>query len=147
MRARRKIVIIAGPNAAGLSPFQPDAAAFRASRPMLEEIVVQAAAGRNFACETTLSGRTYAAMIPAWRSAGYQVMLLFLGLESAGEAIARVAMRMRQSGHAIPPPVIRCRSILGWRNFKEAYRPSVDYWQWHDNGDPTPRLLEEGANS
>ena len=174
MTAQRKIVIIAGPNgagkttfareflpfeagcptfvnadliAAGLSPFQPDAAAFRASRLMLEEIAAQAAAGRNFAFETTLSGRTYAAMIPAWRSAGYQVKLLFLGLESFEEAIARVAMRVRQGGHAIPPAVIRRRFALGLKNFKDVYRPRVDYWQWYDNGGPTPRLLEEGVNS
>jgi predicted ABC-type ATPase len=169
-----KIVIIAGPNgagktifareflpfeadcptfvnadliAAGLSPFQPDAAALRAGRLMLEEIATLVAAGRSFAFETTLSGRTYAAMIPTWRSAGYQVKLLFLGLASAEEAIARVAMRVRQGGHAIPPEVIRRRFTLGLRNFRDVYRPRVDFWQWYDNGGPTPRLLEEGENS
>jgi predicted ABC-type ATPase len=171
---QRKIVIIAGPNgagkttfareflpfeagcptfvnadliAAGLSPFQPDAAAFRAARLMLEEITTLVAARRSFAFETTLSGRTYAAMIPTWRSAGYRVKLLFLGLASAEEAIARVMMRVRQGGHDIPPEVIRRRFTLGLRNFRDVYRPCVDYWQWFDNGGPAPRLLEEGDNS
>lgn len=80
---QRKIVIIAGPNgagkttfareflpfeadcpifinadliAAGLSPFQPEAAAFRAGRVMLEEIKTYVGAIRSFAFETTLSG-------------------------------------------------------------------------------------------
>ena len=56
---------------------------------MLEEIATLVAAGRSFTFETTLSGRTYAAMIPTWRSAGYQVKLLFLGLASAEEANQR----------------------------------------------------------
>ena len=87
MRTEKKIVIIAGPNgagkttfareflpfeagcpvfinadliAAGLSPFQPDVAAFRAGRVMLGEITAHVAAGRDFAFETTLSGLTYA---------------------------------------------------------------------------------------
>lgn len=99
MRPRR-VVIIAGPNgagkttfaleflpkeagcrvfvnadliAAGLSPFQPRAAAFRAGRLMLEEIERHATAGRSFAFETTLSGRTYVPMIAAWRAAGFTV--------------------------------------------------------------------------
>lgn len=173
MSPQRKIVIIAGPNgagkttfareflpfeadcptfvnadliAAGLSPFQPESAAFRAGRLMLAEIASLAAAGQSFAFETTLSGRIYFPMIPTWRSAGYQVKLLFLGLASAEEAIARVDMRVRQGGHAIPQAVIRRRFALGLRNFRDVYRPRVDYWQWYDNGGPTPRLLEEGEN-
>lgn len=96
MSKPKKIVIIAGPNgagkttfareflpceadcpvfvnadliAAGLSPFQPEAAAFRAGRVMLEEISSHVAAGRSLAFETTLSGLTYARMIPKWQSA------------------------------------------------------------------------------
>ncbi|MCB1822303.1 MAG: Zeta toxin family protein, partial [Candidatus Competibacteraceae bacterium] len=83
MSEQKKIVIIAGPNgagkttfareflpfeagcpifinadliAAGLSPFQPEAAAFRAGRLMLEEIAIHIAANKSFAFETTLSG-------------------------------------------------------------------------------------------
>lgn len=70
---------------------------------MLEEITAHVAAGRNFAFETTLSGLTYATMIPTWRSAGYRVKLLFMSLASEEEAIARVAMRVRQGGHNIRP--------------------------------------------
>src|SRR6266704_5741074 len=74
--------------AAGLSPFNPDAAAFRAGRLMLEEIDRHAAAGRNFAFETTLAGHTYATRISEWRAAGYKVKLVFLALRAPDEAIA-----------------------------------------------------------
>ena len=91
----KRIVIIAGPNgagkttfareflptdadcpnfvnadliAAGLSPFAPDHAAFKAGRLMLETIADYAKRGESFAFETTLSGLTYAQMITVWRS-------------------------------------------------------------------------------
>lgn len=174
MSAGKKIVIIAGPNgagkttfareflpfeaacpvfvnadliAAGLSPFQPDVAAFRAGRVMLAEIAAHVAVGRSFAFETTLSGLTYATMIPEWRLAGYSVKLLFLSLASADEAIARVAMRVRQGGHNIPAAVIRRRFVSGIKNFHDVYRSRVDFWQWFDNSGPAPQLREEGGNS
>ena len=172
MAAQKKIVIIVGPNsagkttfarefllfeaecpvfinadliAAGLSPFQPEAVAFRAGRVMLEEISAHVAASRSFAFETTLSGLTYARMIPQWRSAGYRVKLVFLSLGSEEEAIARVAMRVRQGGHDIPPEVVRRRFVSGMRNFRDVYRARVDFWQWFDNSGLVPQFREEGG--
>lgn len=169
----KKVVIIAGPNgagkttfareflpreaglptfinadliAAGLSPFDPDAAAFRAGRMMLEEIDRCARARESFAFETTLSGHTYLHRIDAWRAAGFVVKLIFLSLGSPEDAIARVAMRVRQGGHDVAPGVIRRRFTKGLRNFLDVYRNRVDYWQWLDNSGPLPRLLDEGVN-
>lgn len=97
MNKDKKIIIIAGPNgagkttfaqeylpkeancpvfvnadliAAGISPFLPEKAAFHAGRLMLEEINRHVSNGDSFAFETTLSGRTYAQMIPEWRKMG-----------------------------------------------------------------------------
>ena len=108
MTREKKIVIIAGPNgagkttfaleflpreadcpdfinvdliAAGLSPLQPDRAAIRAGRLMLDEIKRRVRAGTSFAFETTLSGRNYSQMIPRWRVAGYHVKLIFLSCQ------------------------------------------------------------------
>jgi predicted ABC-type ATPase len=171
--AQKKIVIIAGPNgagkttfarvflpfeadcplfinadliAAGLSPFQPEVAAIRAGRLMLEEIDRNAEAGRNFAFETTLSGHTYARRIPAWRSARYSVKLIFLALPTPEEAIERVAIRVEQGGHNVAPDVIRRRFAVGLKNFRDFYRSQVDYWQLFDNSGSVPKLLEEGTN-
>ncbi|MGO8756112.1 MAG: Zeta toxin family protein [Gallionellaceae bacterium] len=121
----KRILIIAGPNGAGettfaceflpneahcpnfvnadliaarRSPFAPDLAAFKAGRLMLEEIAGHAKRGESFAFETTLSGLTYAQMIPAWRSSGYAVELAFLSLPDVEMAIEHVAMRVKQGG-------------------------------------------------
>jgi predicted ABC-type ATPase len=170
----KKIVIIAGPNgagkttfareflpreagcpvfvnadliAAGLSPFRPEAAAFRAGRLMLAEIARHAAEGRSFAFETTLSGLTYARMIGDSRAAGFVVKLIFLSLATPEEAIARVAMRVRQGGHDVPPDIIRRRFATGRRNFHEVYRHRVDRWKLFDNSGDAPKLNDEGGNS
>src|SRR5256885_5762660 len=124
----KKIIIIAGPNgagkttfaraflpyeagcphfinadliAAGLSPFAPDRAAIRAGRIMLDEISRSAVQGDNFAFETTLSGLAYARRIALWRSEGYTVKLILLKLASVEEAVARVAMLVRQGRHDV----------------------------------------------
>lgn len=57
---------------------------------MLTEITEHARRGESFAFETTLSGRGYARLIPAWRADGYLVKLFFLRLASPELAIARV---------------------------------------------------------
>ena len=174
MTASKKIVIIAGPNgagkttfareflpfeggcpifvnadliAAGIAPFQPEAVAFRAGRLMLQELAHHAAEGRSFAFETTLSGRTYAPMIDAWRAQGYTVKLVFLSLMSAEEAVVRVANRVRQGGHHIPEDTIRRRFDAGLRSVHDIYRARVDYWQLFDNSGDSPLLLAEGAHA
>lgn len=168
----KRIVIIAGPNgagkttfareflptdaelpnfvnadliAAGLSPFAPDLAAFKAGRLMLETIADYAKRSESFSFETTLSGLTYAQMIPAWRSSGYAVKLIFLSLQNVETAIARVAARVMQGGHNVPEEVIRRRFAHGIANFGR-YKLLVDSWQLYDNSDTPAVLIEEGQN-
>jgi len=167
--SNKRIVIIAGPNgtgkttfareflptdaelpnfvnadliAAGLSPFAPDVAAFKAGRIMLETIAEYVKHGESFSFETTLSGLTYAQMIPVWRSSGYAVKLIFLSLPDVEIAIERVATRVIQGGHNVPEEVIRRRFAHGIANF-ERYKLLVDGWQLYDNSGAPPVLLDE----
>lgn len=173
MASEKKIVIIAGPNgagkttfaleflpreadcpdfinvdliAAGLSPFDPDQAAIRAGRLMLEEIRRRVRNGNSFAFETTLSGRHYARMIPRWRAMGYHVKLIFLNLPTADLAVARVAARVAQGGHNVPEPVVRRRFDRGLRNLQNMYRTLVNSWALYDNSGMGPRLIASGDN-
>jgi predicted ABC-type ATPase len=168
----KRIVIIAGPNgagkttfareflpmdaelpnfvnadliAAGLSPFAPDLAAFKAGRIMLETIADYTKRGESFSFETTLSGLTYARMIPVWRASGYLVKLFFLSLPNAEMALERVATRVIQGGHNVPEEVIRRRFLHGIENF-ERYKLLVDSWQLYDNSGAPTVLLDEGQN-
>ena len=174
MSIREKIVIIAGPNgagkttfareflpreadcpdfinvdliAAGLSPFDPNRAALRAGRLMLQEIHRRVNAGESFAFETTLAGRNYARLIPYWRAAGYHVKLIFLCLPTADLAVARVAARAAQGGYNVPEDVIRRRFDAGLRNLEGLYRRLVNTWVVYENSGPTPIPIAAGDNS
>lgn len=169
MTQERKVIAIAGPNgagkttfareflpheagcpvfvnadliAAGLAPFAPETAAVQAGRLMLQELDRHFAAGESFAFETTLSGRGYVQRIRAWQAAGYRVKLIFLQLDSADEAVARVAQRVRQGGHDIPEATIRRRFAVGRQNFERLYAPLVDAWALYDNAGAKPVLLD-----
>jgi predicted ABC-type ATPase len=174
MAKQRRIIILAGPNgvgkttfareyllkeahcpdfvnvdliAAGLSPFDPARAAIRAGRIMLAEIQRRIRKGESFAFETTLSGHMYARLIPEWRSADYQVRLIFLSLPNPEIAVARVAARVAQGGHHVASAVVRRRFDSGLRNFQDVYMELVDKWEWYDNSGNTPRLISAGANA
>src|SRR5260221_4352344 len=56
--------------ARGYSPFDPDAGMLRAGREVLERIVESTSAGKDFAFETTLSGRTYVQVLRPVKKAG-----------------------------------------------------------------------------
>ena len=173
MSAGRKVIIIAGPDgagkttfarehlpceagcptfvdadmiAAGLSPFQPEAAPFRAARLMVEEIENHARHRKSFAFETTLSGLGYARMIPRWRSDGYTVKPIFLSLATPEAAIERVRFRVDQGGHDVPRDVVRRRFARGLKNFQNLYLRLVDYWQWFDNSGRVPTSIDKGEN-
>ena len=130
--------------AAGLSPFRPDLTALRAGRLMLSMIHDYVRRGESFAFETTLSGRSYARLIPHWREQRYSVELFFLRLSRPEIAIARVKQRVAEGGHDVPEPVIRRRFHAGLRNFEHIYKGLVDKWVVYDNSGNEPELLEEG---
>ena len=76
--------------AKGLSPLNPDREAFRAGRLMLQLIHESVEANETFAIETTLSSRNYLNHIQGWKNKGYQIVLLFIELDSPELAIRRL---------------------------------------------------------
>ncbi len=164
----KKIIIIAGPNgagkttfardflpqeahmlrfvnadliAAGLSPFNPEVATFKAARLMLKEIDECAQKGESFSFETTLSGLTYLQRIKDWRTEGYIVKIWFLSLDSADYAVSRVAERVEQGGHNIPEEIIRRRFAAGLNNFQNKYKAVADSWALYDGTLTPPKMI------
>ena len=127
--------------AAGLAPFSPETASLQAGRLMIQEIARHFEARRSFAIETTLAGRGYLRQINQWQQADYRVTLIFLQLPHADEAIERVALRVSQGGHHIPPDVVRRRFHAGLKNFEQLYSKRVDNWLRYDSSSTALRLL------
>lgn len=168
---RKRVLVLAGPNgagkttfareyllneaacpvfvnadaiAAGLSPFEPDRAAIRAGRLMLELIEERIGREESFALETTLAGRNWLEPIARWRRSGYRVEIFFLARASADLAVARVAQRVATGGHDVPEAVVRRRFVRGRDNFDRLYRPAADAWALYDNSGAGPVLMARG---
>ena len=133
-----RIYVLAGVNGAGKSSvggaileeagatfYNPDTAA-REFRLKLPEIGQEEANGlawqeglrlleraiderMDFAFETTLGGNTMASLLEKASSAGMEVRIWYVGLESADLHIARVRSRVAMGGHDIPEAKIRER--------------------------------------
>lgn len=167
-----RIIVIAGPNGAGkssfaaeylkregagrpfvngddiaarLNPVDPAAAAQEAGRIVLRQTEAYVAGGTDFAVETTLSGRAYAARIRRWQARGYRVAIIYLRLPSADHAVERVAQRVAEAGHDIPEAVVRRRFVRSWANFRDLYQEVADEWLVYDNSVRPPLLLEESG--
>ena len=130
--------------ARGLSPFVPERARIEAGRLVLTRFRQFVEDRRDFALETTLSGRTYRKHFEAARAAGYHIRLDFLLLPELEDSIRRVADRVEQGGHNVPLDDLRRRFKVSVQNLFNIYRPVIDRWSLYDNGQHTPVLLAFG---
>jgi predicted ABC-type ATPase len=129
--------------ARGLSPYNPEGAAFAAGRLMLQRMQTLASEENSFAIETTCSGRGYLKLLRRCRDIGWRITLVFLWLPSPEIAMERVARRVSAGGHAVPPEVIIRRYWAGLRNMRELYLPVVDNAAIFDNSGEMPILIAE----
>lgn len=139
--ANCRVFINADLIAQGMSPFDPDKAAFRAGRLMLEEIGTQAARGVDFGFETTLSGKGHLHVVRGLKKRGYEVHIFYLWVPSAELTLARIKERVLRGGHDVAEPVVRRRFARSFRNFLWEYRPLADSWTLYDNTAETPALI------
>lgn len=119
--------------AKGLSPVRPELAAFAAGRRLIEEARALIATGDRFAIESTLSGKTYVKLLSEAKGRGYRVVLHYIMVGSATQAVERVRLRVLTGGHHVPEGDIRRRYQRSLRHFAEDYLPLADEWGLWDN--------------
>jgi predicted ABC-type ATPase len=127
--------------AAGLAPFQPEAAALSAGKILLGEFRRLARKRKSFAAESTLAGAGLAPRLQALRKAGYRLHLHFLWLPSVDLALARVRARVRAGGHDIPEETVRRRFAAGLENLRGPFAAIFDDVRLFDNSGARPRLV------
>jgi predicted ABC-type ATPase len=90
----------------GISQMQANSAAWHEGRRLLERAI----AGKlDFAFETTLGGKTIAALLDRALEQRIEVRIWYVGLDSVERHLARVRSRVAQGGHDIPEEKIRER--------------------------------------
>jgi predicted ABC-type ATPase len=139
------LIIIAGPNGAGKSTFtratqealqvpiidpdlearklrpdNPEAAAIDGGRQAIKRARAYLGNNESFAVETTLSGNTYLRMMAEAKQKGWQVNLLYVGVDNVQTSIERVAQRVAAGGHNVPEADIRRRYARSLANLPVA---------------------------
>jgi len=131
--------------ARGLSPLDPTLTAFKAGRLLIEEARAMIAAKASFAIESTLSGKTYVAMIREAKSLGYRFVLHYIVIDSGTQAVDRVALRVKLGGHHVPEDDVRRRFDRSRKHFMEDYLPLADDWGLWDNLTPPARQIADNS--
>ena len=172
MSSDKKLYIIAGCNGAGkttasklilpeklifinadiiafeLCPNNVESVAFLAGRIMLKKIDELMSTRVSFAIETTLSTKSFFALIKKAQLLEYQVILIFFWLNSFDLAIERVHGRVLQGGHFIEDEVVARRYKRGISNLINIYIPLIDELLVFDNSaTPLELIAEKNYNS
>ena len=90
----------------GMTAEQANAAAWQEGRRLLERAIAERL---DFAFETTLGGRTMVSLLDDAITAGIDVRIWYVGVESPELCVERVRARVAAGGHAIPEAKIRER--------------------------------------
>lgn len=139
------LIVIAGPNGAGkstftaslgraagvpvidpdaiarrLQPLAPEQAAVQAGREVLKQEATYLDQSTSFAVETTLAGTGVLRLMEKARERGYRVHLVYIGLENVQTSLDRIAERVAQGGHGVPPDDVRRRYERSMRNLEAA---------------------------
>jgi len=131
--------------ARGLSPLDPSLTAFKAGRLLIEEARGLIAAKASFAIESTLSGKTYVAMIREAKAQGYRFLLQYIMIGSSDQAVGRVALRVKLGGHHVPEEDVRRRFERSRKHFMQDYVPLADEWGLWDNLSPPAVQIADSA--
>lgn len=124
-----------------LNPADPESAALRAGRILLEKMRSFIRSETSFAMETTLSGKSYLPVLADCKERGWRISLLYLWVPSPEYSIRRVAHRVTQGGHSIPDDVIYRRYQSGMWNMRHLYLPLAHDATIYDNRDSGLRLV------
>lgn len=119
-------ILVARP---GVSQEEANGIAWEMGRRGLEQAIARQ---EYFTFETTLGGRTIAGLLSQALSAGLEVVVIYVGLDSLDRHIARVRARVAFGGHDIPDATIRAR----WRMSREnliALLPRLTELSVYDN--------------
>ena len=130
--------------AAGISPFQPGKVAIEAGRLMLKRINDLIKMKVDFAIETTLSGHNYITKFKEFTENGYEVVLIYVWLNSPGLAIERIKNRVTKGGHFIEDEIVIRRYYRGLKNLFQHFIPDCEYWGIYDNSTQNTFMVAEG---
>ena len=125
-----------------IDPGSPRSVDYQAGRAAVVLFDQTLASRRTFSMETTLTGYTAVLRMGQAKAEGYEVGLVYVALSNPELNVFRVAERVRQGGHAIPPDTVRKRVGTSLGNLPRALA-AADHAMVLDNSGPSYRRLLE----
>lgn len=98
---------------------------------------------KSFMIESTLSGKYLKEVINQAKQKDFQIVLIYLFLETKDENISRVKNRVLNGGHDVPENDIKRRYTRSRNLFWNTYKDMVDNWMLFFNGDDNYELIAE----
>jgi len=103
------------------------------------------AAKKSFVWESTISGNHHLRILEKARKAGFEIVLVYVFLDSVELNIARIKKRVLLGGHDVPEQDIRRRMSRSVKNFSDASK-LANQWELYYNGDDNYELVARGVN-
>lgn len=164
---KNKLYIIAGPNGAGKTTLAHelvkdenitflnadeiavkchDDVGLKSGRVLLEKFDKLITKGESFVLESTVSGNYHNRVIDVAHKAKYEIIFVYVFLDSVEQNIARIQQRVKMGGHNVPTIDVQRRYKRSMKNFKDIIK-KVDSWALYYNGENSYELVANGKDA
>jgi predicted ABC-type ATPase len=101
---------------------------------------------KSVVLESTISGKYHEHVIKKFRAAKYEIIFIYVFLESIEQNIARIKQRVLLGGHNIPESDVRRRFGRSIANFWKVIK-LADVWKLYYNAETSYELIARGSIS
>ena len=101
---------------------------------------------KSIVLESTISGNYHNRIIDVAHHAKYEIVFVYIFLDSVKQNIERIKHRVAMGGHNVPESDVRRRYARSMKNFKDVIK-KVDHWDLYYNGDDTYELVARGKHA
>lgn len=162
---KNKLYIIAGPNGSGKTTVahevvrdetatflnadeialkNKDDIGLLSGRILLDKFDKLIAEHKSIVLESTISGNYHNRIIDQARKAKYEIIFIYVFLESVEQNIKRINHRVAMGGHNVPKTDVYRRFERSMKNFKNVIK-KVDYWELRYNGNENCEVVARGT--
>ena len=162
---KNKLYLIAGPNGAGKTTLahelvksedvvflnadeialkHHDDVGLLSGRILLEKFEKFMKDKKSIVLESTVSGNYHNRVIERARKEKYEIIFIYIFLDSVQQNIERIKHRVAMGGHNVPSMDVRRRYTRSIKNFKDVI-PLVDHWELYYNGENNYELVAQGS--
>ena len=162
---KNKLYIIAGPNGAGkttlarelvkdesitflnadeIAARHKDNIGLLSGRILLEKFDKLIKDKKSIVLESTISGNYHNRIIEGARKAKYEIVFVYVFLDSVKQNLERIKHRVAMGGHNVPAVDVQRRYLRSMKNFRDVIK-QVDYWELYYNGENSYEQVARGA--